>query len=326
MQGTPVRFDYTGSEQTYTVPNDCTNLIVDCIGAAGGKGTYSNGSSSSSTTAFGNAKGGRVQCNLTVTPGQILYLYVGGKGTSANAVTTTTADAQVTYGGWNGGGQGYSSFMNYYGTYIWSSGGGGGGASDIRIGGTALSNRKVVAGGAGGCFGQTAEYKYTGGAGGGLTGGQGNSYTGASTWQHATGGTQSAGGTAGGGNGANGTNGSLGQGGRCFDGSSQSAADDGAGGGGGYYGGGGNGNGAGGGGSSYTDSILCTDVTHTQGYSEATGNGWIILTPILPDIYTRDSSKDKTASMPTTTYEAFIAAGYKTDGSVAGVYLKDLHQ
>ena len=37
-------------------------------------------------------RGGRVQTTLSVTPGQTLYLYVGGAGTGCNT------------GGWNGGG------------------------------------------------------------------------------------------------------------------------------------------------------------------------------------------------------------------------------
>jgi len=215
-------FNYTGAVQTYTVPQGCTKLIVDCIGAAGKNTNY--------------GKGGRVQCKLTVTTGQLLRLYVGGQNK------------------WNGG----SNYENMYG----------GDASDIRLNGTALNNRIIVAGG-GGCGANTMG---NGGAGGGLIGGDGTSmYAG---HYGGYGGTQTAGGA--GGNGAGGVSpgiaGSFGTGSY--------------GGGGGWYGGGSSAfdgsyglpTGGGGGGSSYTDPTLCTDVVHTQGYSAATGNGWIIIT------------------------------------------------
>ncbi|MDQ7779912.1 MAG: glycine-rich protein, partial [Planctomycetota bacterium] len=70
-------------------------------------------------------------------------------------------------GGWNGGGNGETSGGAH-------SGGGGGGASDMRLNGTALGDRILVAGGGGG-----PAYNYgagdDGGYGGGLTGGNGYS-------------------------------------------------------------------------------------------------------------------------------------------------------
>ena len=81
-------------------------------------------------------------------------------------------------GGWNGGGGTYDT--------DWSGcdPGQGGGASDIRIGGTALSDRIIVAGGGGG-----GAYNYDGGNGGGTSGssGDGSSYS-----RRGQGGTQSA--------------------------------------------------------------------------------------------------------------------------------------
>ena len=130
-------------------------------------------------------------------------------------------------------------------------------ASDIRTDNagitdnTSLSSRIIVAGG-GGNGGSYAEY--TPGAGGGLVGGDGNNYA------CGTGGTQSSGGT---------NNGTFGLGG------SSSGATGGAGGA-GWYGGGaarivGTKGGSGGGGSSYTDSTVCSRVTHTQGYNDGAG-------------------------------------------------------
>ena len=70
-----------------------------------------------------------------MTPGQTLYIYVGGQG------------------GYNGGG--YASWGGY-----------GGGASDVRSGGAALGNRAIVAGGGGSAGGPSC----SGGAGGGSSG------------------------------------------------------------------------------------------------------------------------------------------------------------
>ena len=124
-------------------------------------------------------------------------------------------------------------------------------ASDIRTDNTgitdntSLSSRIIVAGG-GGNGGSYAEY--TPGAGGGLVGGYG--------------GTQSSGGSGG-------NNGTFGLGGNAFN---VTAGAGGA----GWYGGGGGKyigtkGGSGGGGSSYTDSTVCSRVTHTQGYNDGAG-------------------------------------------------------
>lgn len=128
-------------------------------------------------------KGGYSKGNVSLNAGDILYVYVGSTGDS---------------GGWNGGGMG--------GAYN------GGGASDIRKGGTSISNRVIVAGGGGG----SDAHSYAGGAGGGTIGGSSGSQSGGS---QSTGGYGSCG------------NGSLGQGGSSYR--------HGGGGGGGYYGGGG---------------------------------------------------------------------------------------
>lgn len=239
---TPVtyRFDYTGDVQTFTVPSGCNKLIVDCVGAAGYTYTHED---LTTTPSFG----GRVECELSVKTGETLYIYVGQAGGD-------------NVSGWNGGGA-CSSYDSRYA--------GGGGASDIRISGMSLEDRKVVAGGSGGCN----FFSGGGGNGGGLIGGNARDMDSG----YATGGTQTAGGTGGAGGGyGDGGNGSFGTGGYT--------PSMGGGGGGGWYGGGGGSGGlwaignAGAGGSSYTDPDLCTNVVHTQGYSEATGNGWIIIT------------------------------------------------
>jgi hypothetical protein len=67
---TTTTFGYTGAVQTYTVPAGVTKIYVDAIGGRGGMNYYY------SRPGYG----GRVQCALTVTPGQVLNIYVGGRG------------------------------------------------------------------------------------------------------------------------------------------------------------------------------------------------------------------------------------------------------
>jgi hypothetical protein len=164
-------FNYTGAAQTYTVPPNVTSLQVDALGAQGGPGFNS--------PAKPGGSGARTQAALSVTPGEVLTIYVGGYG--------TLAPSAQHRGGYNGGGTGYNNH------------GGGGGATDIRRGAAALADRLLVAGGGGGA----GDFNNGGNAGFVGTGGTG-SYLGG-------GGTQAAGGS-----GLNpGATGSLGQGGNA---------------------------------------------------------------------------------------------------------------
>jgi gliding motility-associated-like protein len=222
-------FSYTGSIQNWTVPTGVTSLSFTAEGAQGGSGSLGYGA---------GGLGGRVQGSLAVTPGQALSIYVGQMPLS-------------NIGGFNGGGNGAT------GTY----GRGGGGATDIRIGGVALSNRVVVAAGGGGggtnCF---SPNQNSGGVGGGATGGNGNQCN-QPTLYVGFGGTQTAGGINLGGLGQPGGLGQGGNGGTTY----------GGGGGGGYYGGGGGSYGGGGGGSSYALATVVSNSIVTSGVR--TGNG-----------------------------------------------------
>lgn len=233
-------FNYTGTLQTYTVPNGVTSVQVDCVGAAG----Y--------TASLEGGLGGRVKCNLSVTPGQELKVWVG------------QAHSQITTPEYN--------------------------ASDIRTSSAditstdGLNSRLIVAGG-GGDGSQTNWGGGEGGHGGGLIGGSGRGGYGTV----ATGGTQTAGGEGGthgaayGGGSGKGNSGTFGLGGAT----KAYGAGSGGCGGAGYYGGGGGSmctvnkvayvNGvSGAGGSSYTDPDLCSEVKHTQGYQS--GNGYVKIT------------------------------------------------
>jgi len=234
-------FTYTGALQTFTVPVCVTSITADVRGAQGGGTTGSLG---------GN--GGRAQATMTVIPGEVLQIYVGGAGTYT--VSTPT-------GGYNGG----AGFANLYPTT--TLGGTGGGASDIRRG-TGLSNRIIVAGGGGGGSNSSSNNR-AGGDGGGLIGGTGGAWpTYASSG--GAGGTQLAGGAAGIACCNTPYPGTFGVGGN---GDGDLAA--GCGGGGGWYGGGGGLFGGGGGGSSYLNYPGHTFTSTTSGFQ--TGNGLIIL-------------------------------------------------
>lgn len=241
----PVRFDYTGAVQTYTVPNGCTKIHVDAVG--GGNSVYK--------------KGGRVECDLNVISNQTYYIYVGG----ASLAGISSA--------FNGGGDTIKQNANYCGA----------GSTDIRTiqattgswyntshsswdSDDSLLSRLIVAGAAGGSFKDQASSN-SGGDGGGLVGGSFVEYSTTST-----GGTQTSGGVS-----KNGqfpdSNGVFGKGG---DHEGESTV---IGGGGGWYGGAAAYEG-GAGGSSYTHPTLCSNVVHTQGYSGANGNGYLIITPL----------------------------------------------
>jgi hypothetical protein len=252
--GQGATFDYTGDVQTYTVPPGVFNINIECFGAEGNNGAGPAGGVA--------GLGGSASGNLDVLPGQVLNIYVGGQD------------------GYNGGGSGGMIDA-----------GNGGGASDVRLGGLALTDRIIVAGGGGGggSTGCAADYAGgDGGDGGGLPGIKGeDSPNGGGGFE----GTLGAGGAEGIGCGgflgspglADGTGG-AGQSCCC------ATTPGGGGGGGGYVVGGGGGGGSAGttgcsgndkggggggaGGSSYTGSLLAPLTEN----GVRTGNGQVIIT------------------------------------------------
>jgi hypothetical protein len=129
-------FGFTGSVQTFTAPANGTYKL-EVWGAQGGSG----GCYSACPTSGVGGKGGYVTGLYYLTQGQTVSVYVGGQG--AGYSSGSFMSASLKSGGWNGGGSNSSPSCNCAGS-------GGGGATDIRIGGTALSNRVLVAGGGGG--------------------------------------------------------------------------------------------------------------------------------------------------------------------------------
>ncbi len=243
----PITFSYTGSVQTYTVPAGVTSLNIDLAGAQGGNFT---------SPAKIGGKGGRVTGFLAVTPGQVLYIYIGQQPGASSCGSGGAAG--LSSGGGENGGTGSSSAGQ-------CGGAGAGGGTDIRTIAGDLNSRKMVGGGGGGSGYACGE---DGGDAGGLTGVNGNYCGGAST-QCGSGGTQTAGGAAGS---PGAVAGSLGAGGNA------SNSFWGGGGGGGYYGGGGSYGGSGAGGSSYAGGAGVSGAVLTGGYN--TGNGYVIICPV----------------------------------------------
>lgn len=303
-------FVYTGAMQTYTVPAGVTSIRIDAYGAQGGTGANGAGSgvSTGGTGGFGSSASGI----LSVTPGEVLNIFVGGQGGTPTA-------------GFNGGGTGGSQ-----------NAGGGGGATDVRQGGSATVNRVIVAaGGGGGGRGGCDVNGVNGGNGGsgdanGFLGSNSPSGGGGFPGQGAIGGARGIG-CAGflGVNGQNaiaevGGNGGNGQTCCCFNGNSIPG---GGGGGGGFIGGGGGGGGSAGttgcsfnekggggggaGGSSYTGTLTSASVTS----GVQVGNGFVMITPI-PPVVTQTNGLASGATFPigttTNTFSITDNAGLTT--------------
>lgn len=261
-------FYFTGGEQTFTVPAGIKSIHVVAIGAKGGKG-----SDSGSSIGGSGGLGGRLEADLAVSPGQLLFVEVGGPG----------SNAPLTAGGFNGGGDSVIFFS--------LAGGGGGGATDLRScsvlamscsgASDSLSSRLIVAGGGGG-GGALGQLTTGTGGGGGNAGQDGQAGAGSPTMAGEGGnaGTQAGGGAGGLGHsgGSNGTPGSFGKGGN---GTATSGAEPGGGGGGGYFGGGGGGtgNGAGGGGGGGGSSFASTAASNVSIATDSSGIPRVEISP-----------------------------------------------
>jgi hypothetical protein len=148
-------FTYVNHEQTYTVPAGVTSVTINAVGAPGGAGTARGPGSTSGP----GGDGASVTATVPVSPGQILYVEVGGPGTAPTTPPTTQGGCTGAGTAFNGGGTGADC------------GGGGGGASDVRTCSMVTcpnvtpDTRLVVAGGGGGGGGSQGPVA-TGGTGG----------------------------------------------------------------------------------------------------------------------------------------------------------------
>ena len=130
---TTYSFQYTGSLQKFVVPNRVTSIQVNAIGAKGGTGGRGQA----------GGAGANITTTLNVTPGQILYVVVGG-------FPGQSTTPKYGFGGSGGSGTNY--------------GGAGGGLSGVFTSpNPANANALVVAGGGGGGAGNELGSDYTGG-------------------------------------------------------------------------------------------------------------------------------------------------------------------
>jgi hypothetical protein len=150
-------FTYTGVEQACVVPQTTrvSRLHVIVAGAQGGNGPPGCDGFPSQDGTGGH--GAYLDAQIPVTPGETLYIEVGGNGGSGSYPCDLGGEGTAGQGGWNGGGTGMLPPSRV-------GSGGGGGATDIQTvscaavcdqgGGfgvfVALASRIVVAGGGGG--------------------------------------------------------------------------------------------------------------------------------------------------------------------------------
>jgi hypothetical protein len=168
-------FTFTGATQTFTVPSGTTSLTVSLTGASGSSGGASGG------------EGGSTTGTITVTPGEVLTITVGG--------TNGFGGGGLANGGTSGGG---GSFIMNGTTYLAVAGGGGGYSSGYYggNGGGTTGGSGSNAGGAGGS--QTAGGAVWNNSTGGTAGSQGQGGNGYSTFGGGGGGGYYGGGGGGG--------------------------------------------------------------------------------------------------------------------------------
>lgn len=237
---TTVTFNYTGANQSWTVPTGVTSATFYLFGAGGGGNSRTSGGG-----------GGYATGAYSVTAGQVYTIIVGEGGGGDVAVTVTGLTGKytkITYGG--GGRGGSTAFDTYIRTFS-----SGGGRSAIRAPGASTDLATAGGGGGGG-------YGICGNGGGGLSG------------AGARGGTQ----TAGGASASPSLSGAAGNGSAYRGGDSNNEG--GGGGGGYFGGGDGGDNAGGGGGSSYiallTNGATSSGSSCSGALAETVGIGNII--------------------------------------------------
>ena len=263
-------FAYTGDAQIFTAPQD-GKYEIELWGASGG--FYDGGA---------GGYGGYTKGTITLSKGEILYVYVGEGGTQGTAgVAATSTVGQGAKATFNGGGKGGNAGGGSYPYQNYAGGFSGGGATDIRLVSgtwndiTSLRSRIMVAGGGGGFHNSKASTTTVSSdisVAGGLISEKGQTITSYSGTSYSYGAGALANQTSGNAFGVGGTGSNTGVSGYCNGHN---------GGGGGYYGGGGapstGGNCfrlSGGGGSSYisghTGSVAVTSASDTTAKSGCT--------------------------------------------------------
>ena len=297
-------FNYVGVMQNYTVPSGVTSITIQALGAEGGSSSGTPGGLGASITG-----------TVSVTPGQVLKVLVGGQGGAGTqggggggSFVTTSANIPLVIAGGGGGG--------YYPGYAFSSGNASGTTSTTGQNGIDGYNYQGTQGGTGG----------TGGNGGGVAGGiyydsgagGGGLYGNGASNGVAQPGIAFVNGGAGGAGGGTGGFGGFGGG-----GGGDWYSWTGGGGGGGYSGGGGGTfYGVGGGGGSYNGGSSQSNLAGVR-----SGNGQITITPLAPVcVTTASASPNSICAGGCTTLSGSVSGGgsggtnttYNFNGSAQG--------
>jgi hypothetical protein len=193
-----VNFAYTGAAQSFTVPAGVTSVTLVATGAGGGGG----GLDSNGNGGNGGA-GATVSGTYAVTPGTVLYVYVGGGGgLGGSGVTCTGGGAGGTNSqtggtggaagcsgssGAGGGGGAASGVVTATGTVLLVAGGGGGGQGGAYNSNTALAGTSATATGTVSTLAAGASAATFSGDGGGGGGGGAGCPAGAAGGGHADG-------------------------------------------------------------------------------------------------------------------------------------------
>ena len=152
----PLTLSYTGGMQTFTVPSGVTSLTIEAFGAQGGN--HSPGQPYNSATCGCNGgNGADILGTVTVTPGQVLNVIVGGQGVDQPSGNSANGGA-----GGGGGTFVYSAGPNLL---IAAGGGGGGALYDDAYSNNYLASPTGVVGQAGTCGSQNRSC-WNGGCGG----------------------------------------------------------------------------------------------------------------------------------------------------------------
>ena len=130
-------YPFTSSTRALTVPPGVASVQVVASGAPGGNGGGDIFEDSQLTAPGG--RGALVTADLAVSPGQVLLVTVGGTATGEGC-----GNGAICTPGYNGGGA-----VGVEDAFVLRAAAGGG-ASDIRVGGTGLTHRVLVAAGGGG--------------------------------------------------------------------------------------------------------------------------------------------------------------------------------
>lgn len=189
-------FDFTGSLQSWTVPDGVTTIYVKLWGGGGAGGNNSGGQ---------GGGGAYVAGTLAVTPGESLQILVGGGGVNNNSTSAFGGGGPASSDNRGGGGGGRSALIRN-GVEIAIAGGGGGGGNttgSAHGGGGGAAGSAGINGSSGSCGGSGGQANGAGGSGGtGATnGGNGTSWNGTNGGSGGAGANQGSGRSGGGGGG-----------------------------------------------------------------------------------------------------------------------------